>query len=42
MELKLRWTKYCVYSVAGTDNVDGNDSDNVILLLKAQNYMSLK
>ena len=34
MELKLRWTKYCVFSVAGTDNVNGNDYDNIILTIK--------
>ena len=25
VELKLRWTKHCVLSVAGTDNANGND-----------------
>ena len=34
VELKLRWTKYCVFSVAGTDNVNGNDYDNIILTIK--------
>ena len=28
VELKLRWTKYCVLSVAGIDNVNSNDEDN--------------
>ena len=26
--LKLKWTKYCVLSTAGADNVDGSDDDN--------------
>ena len=34
VELKLGWTKYCVFSVAGTDNVNGNDYDNIILTIK--------
>ena len=28
VELKLTWTKYCVLSVAGIDNVNSNDEDN--------------
>ena len=31
VELKLRWTKHCCLSVAGTDNVNGNDDDNNII-----------
>ena len=31
VELKLRWKKYCVLSVSGTDNVNGNDDDNNII-----------
>ena len=31
VELKLRWTKYCVLSVAATDNVNGNNDDNNII-----------
>ena len=31
LELKLRWTKYCVLSVASTDNVNGNNDDNNII-----------
>ena len=42
VELKLKWTKYCVLSAAGADNVNGNDNDNsIILLSKTQNYMFL-
>ena len=33
-ESKLRWKKYCVLSVAGTDNVNGNDSDNIIFTIR--------
>ena len=28
VELKLTWTKSCVLSVAGIDNVNSNDEDN--------------
>ena len=28
VELKLRWAKYCILSVAGIDNVNGNDIGN--------------
>ena len=31
VELKLKWTKYCVLSAAGADNVNGNDNDNIII-----------
>ena len=34
VELKLRWTKHCVLSVAGTDNANGNDSDNITFTIK--------
>ena len=33
-ESKLRWKKYCVLSVAGTDNVNDNDSDNIIFTIR--------
>ena len=29
-----RWTKYCFLSVAGIDNVNGNDYDNIIFTIK--------
>ena len=29
VELKLKWTKYCVLSAAGNDNVNGNGNDDV-------------
>ena len=42
IELKLKWTKYCVLSAAGNDN----DNDIILILivillliLKTQNYM---
>ena len=28
VELKLKWTKYCVLYAAGADNVNGNVNDN--------------
>ena len=34
VEIKLRWTKYCVLSVAGADNTNDNDSDNIIFTIK--------
>ena len=30
-EVKLKWTKYCIFSAAGLDNVNGNVSDNDII-----------
>ena len=42
VELKLRWTKHCVWPVAGTDNPNGNNDDNNFFLLSnTQNYMFL-
>ena len=29
VELKLKWTKYCVLSAAGAANVNGNVNDNI-------------
>ena len=35
VELKLRWTKHCVLSLAGIDNTNGNnDDDNIIFAIK--------
>ena len=32
---KLKWTKYCVLSVAGNDNADDNDNViNIIFIIK--------
>ena len=33
VELKLKWTKYCVLSEASADNVN-NDSNNIIFTIK--------
>ena len=33
-ELKLKWTKYCVLFAPGTDNVNGNDDNNIIFTIK--------
>ena len=33
VELKLRWKKLCVFSVAGTDNDNGNNNDNNIIFI---------
>ena len=37
VELKLKWTKYCVLFAAGADDVNGNDNGNIILLSETQN-----
>ena len=34
VELKLKWTKYCVLSAAITDNANGNNDDNIIFMIK--------
>ena len=31
VELKIKWTKYCVLHAAGTDNVNGNINGNSIV-----------
>ena len=31
IELKLKWTKYCVLSTAAADNINGNNDDNNII-----------
>ena len=43
VELKLKWTRYCVLSAAGTKNdiKDSNNANNINLTIKAQNYMLL-
>ena len=33
VELKLKWSNYCVLSAAGIDNANGND-DNIIFTIK--------
>ena len=40
IELKLKWTKHCVLSSGGADNVNSN-SNNIISLSNTQNYMFL-
>ena len=41
IELKLRWTKYCILSVAGTDNANGNydDNDNICTIKGTKSYV---
>ena len=34
VELKLGRRKHCVLSIAGTDNVNGNNDDNIIFAIK--------
>ena len=40
MELKLKWAKHCLLSVAGTDNANGNNDDNNIVFT-TKHYMFL-
>ena len=41
VELKLKWTEYCVLPAAGNDNVNNNDNDddsnNIIFTIKSTN-----
>ena len=39
VELKLKWTKNCVLSAAGNDNVNNNDNDcnNITFTIKDTN-----
>ena len=32
VELKLRWSKHCVLSLAGTDNANVNNDDNIFTI----------
>ena len=42
IELKLKWTKYCVLSAAGNDNVnDNNVNDNVFTIKKTKLYVAV-
>ena len=34
VELKLKWTKYCVLPAAGADNVNNINSNNIIFTIK--------
>ena len=40
VELKCKWTKYCVLSAAGVDNVNNNDSHNITFVIKDKNTCS--
>ena len=37
--IKLRWTRYCDFYVAGTDNVNGNDSDIIFTIRDTKLYV---
>ena len=41
IELKLKWTKYCVLSAAGNDNVNDNNSNNISYYQGTRLYMFL-
>ena len=34
VELKLKWTKYCVLSAAGADYVNKRDFNNITIIIK--------
>ena len=34
VELKLKWTKYCVLSTAGADNVNSRYPNNIVFTMK--------
>ena len=34
VELKLKWTKYCVLSTGGTENVINDNDNNIIFTIK--------
>ena len=41
VELKFKWSNYCVFSAAGNDNADGN-IDNVVFTIKdTKSYVSI-
>ena len=40
VELKLKWTKYCVLSAKGNDN-DNDNANNIFFALTDTNYMFL-
>ena len=33
IELKLKWTRYCVFSAAGPDNVNFNADDSILIFI---------
>ena len=40
IELKLKWTKYCVLSANGNDKINANDNgNNIISTIKDRNFM---
>ena len=45
VELKVKWTKYCVLSAAGNDNDSDNENynnaNNIIFTIKDKKFMSL-
>ena len=47
LELKRKWTKYCVVSAASADNFndilnDNADVDNFVFTIKIKNYVFLR
>ena len=41
VELKFKWTKHCILSAAGADNVSGNDDGNNIIFTVKETRLCL-
>ena len=41
VELKLKWTKYCVLTAAGADNNDSNSNNIVFAIKDTKLYVSV-
>ena len=42
VELKLKWTKYCVSSAAGNENVNNNNANDIIFTIEGTKlYVSI-
>ena len=41
LELKLKWTNYCVLSAAGIDNVSNRDNKNIFTIKETKLYVSV-
>ena len=41
IELKLKWTKYCVFAAPGADNTDANPNNIVSTIKDTKSYVTL-
>ena len=39
VELKFKWTKYCILSAAGTDNANANFNDIIFIIKDTKLYV---